>query len=415
MICRFRCWTFASNAFLQKSSVLNATNCIRTRSRGAISSFSLVRHMKTLDKPKASDIEDALQIEANLFENSSLINKPVTSNKFRNQKPQDFQIKKFPKVKASSSLNKPNHKIIDDTELGLQFIKTSSVNDPIITKIMTDVRSRNRKDKRGYFVLEGARLIRDALNCQIPLETLIFSKKEELEKLKTELADAQRNFQTKIYKVAYHDIKIWSTLTTPPGIMAIFNHSNKEKIAIKSEEPILPITVICDNIREPNNLGSIIRTCAAIPCQQIIVTKGCCDPWESKALRGGCGGQFRVPIKDRVDWEHIPLHIPPETAHDCHVFIAENNLEKLKNNKNNKGYLDVKEIGAHNIVIIGGESHGVSSDAYKLMEIVGTKGQCLHIPLANGVESLNVVSALTLILYELRKNIIKLDISADNY
>ncbi|ALC44766.1 CG14100 [Drosophila busckii] len=227
--------------------------------------------------------------------------------------------------------------------------------------------------------------------------------------MSAEVAKAQIELKTKIYKVPQHDLKTWSSLVTPPGLMALFERPKPQDVQRQQKATFpLPITVVCDNIREPNNLGSIIRTCAALPCSQVVVTHGCCDPWESKALRGGCGGQFRVPIQENVNWKDVAMHIPPETAEDCHIFIAENKADKLSDESfSSINYAELKQTGAHNILIIGGESHGVSDDAYNFMKLVGDKGKCVYIPLAMGSDSLNVTSALTLILFEIRRQLLE--------
>ncbi|XP_058975369.1 rRNA methyltransferase 3, mitochondrial-like [Musca domestica] len=378
------------------------------------------------DKSKREE-DDALKIEANLFEQASIRYEPVTAEEVlrknvkqkllkthQEQHPSPKFVQKAHKqfVKKSRQERESKSRLIDDKELGLEYLKLD-LNDPRLGTLMISARSKKRRDKDGQIVIEGRRLILEALECGLKLNAIIFSQKEELVDIKEPLQKAlQRNPQCKIYKVPHHDLKTWSTLTTPPGVMTLFQRPSLEYIVRKSSDNSdpLPLTVVCDNIREPNNLGSIIRTCAALPCFQIVVTKGCCDPWESKALRGGCGGHFRVPIRDDVSWENVPLMIPPEMAENSCVFIAENNKAKLRdNNVDAIDYSQVEKTGAHNVVVIGGESHGVSSEAYRFMSTVGDRGKCLNIPLAEGFDSLNVASALTLILYELRKNILQQD------
>ncbi|KAI8118544.1 putative RNA methyltransferase-like protein 1 [Lucilia cuprina] len=372
-------------------------------------------------KPKQNTTEEeaALKIEASLFDNSSVKYEPTKKEevlKKTKQKPhKSFNVsniiskpQQFPSFKKSRSERQAESKVIHDEETGLEFLKLS-LNDPRLSTLLITARSKKRRDKDRQIIIEGRRLILEALDCGLKLNSLIFSQKDQLLDIKDNVSQAQKQFNTKIYKVPHHDLKTWSTLTTPPGIMAIFERPALHTVVSKmsSGSDPLPITVVCDNIREPNNLGSIIRTCAALPCLQIVITKGCCDPWESKALRGGCGGHFRVPIRDDVDWQDVPLMIPPEVADNCCIFVAENNLEKLENKTASVvEYSEVEKTGSHNVVIIGGESHGVSEDAYRFLSTVGTRGTCLNIPLAQGIDSLNVASALTLILYELRKNII---------
>ncbi|XP_034480895.1 rRNA methyltransferase 3, mitochondrial [Drosophila innubila] len=386
-----------------------------------VNNYNLLRFSSSFG-PK-DDIKDALDIEANLFENSLLQHQPVNTREAlrkhkstahsskQNKQPLRHAVNNtvkntVPKIVAPP-VKRDSARLIKDSELNLEFTRLT-LQDPLMTTLLTEVRSRKRRDKNKLIIIEGRRLIEEALQCGLRMKSLFFSQKDRLALLREPVAQAQHDHNTKIYKVPQHDLKTWSSLVTPPGLMALFERPSPKGVEQQqlNTDP-LPVTVVCDNIREPNNLGSIIRTCAALPCSQVVVTHGCCDPWESKALRGGCGGQFRLPIHDDVKWEQLALHIPPETANDCHVFIAENNLEKLENlNGIAIDYADLEKTGAHNILIIGGESHGVSDDAYKFMELVGSRGKCVYIPLASGIDSLNVASALTLLLFELRRKLI---------
>lgn len=350
-----------------------------------VNNYHIVRLSSSSSGDVKDDIKDALDIEANLFENSMLQHQPInTREALRKHKPTLIskqtreprkKINKAEAITATPAVKKtvpvaPSVKrtptpLIKDTELNLEFMRLT-LQDPLMSTLLTEVRSRKRRDKNKQIIIEGRRLIQEALQSGLKMLSLFFSQKDQLALLREHVAQAQQNDNTKIYKVPQHDLKTWSALVTPPGLLAIFERPSSQGLQQQQDKDPLPITVVCDNIREPNNLGSIIRTCAALPCSQVVVTHGCCDPWESKALRGGCGGQFRLPIHDDVTWEQLPLHIPPEMADDCHVFIAENNPERPANlARTSVDYAEVDQTGAHNILIIGGESHGVSDDAYK--------------------------------------------------
>ncbi|XP_034656542.1 rRNA methyltransferase 3, mitochondrial [Drosophila subobscura] len=392
---------------------------------------SNLRHVNNFNvlRPSSSgvprnDITDALDIEANLFENSAIKHEPVSTREVLRKNRNKGTAKPQRKVKDQSVSLAPPPKfsippaarptpvplsVIKDSELNLEFVRLT-LQDPLTSTLLTTVRSRKRRDKNRQIIIEGRRLIKEALQCGLKMSSLIFSQKDQLALLKEEVAQAQLETGTKIYKVPQHDLKTWSSLVTPPGLLAVFDRPSEKGLEKNLAEQQrlgtqpLPITVVCDNIREPNNLGSIIRTCAALPCSQVVVTRGCCDPWESKALRGGCGGQFRVPILDDVSWEELSMTIPADSADNCHVFIAESNKQKLAN-RQAIDYADIAQIGSHNLLIIGGESHGVSEEAYNFMNLVGGKGKCVYIPLAAGIDSLNVASALTLLLFELRRKL----------
>lgn len=356
-----------------KSSTINNLRPLYASSSRLLSSRKEYRH-ENYSKTTDEEVE-ALKIETNLFDNSSLKYEPVTKEELLKKTKQNTKKKErsniisrpkqYPSFKKTRVERESESKVINDLELGLKFTKLT-LNDPRLTTLLTTARSKKRRDKDRQIIVEGRRLILEALECGLKLDTIIFSQKEQLAHIKDQLAEVENIANINIYKVPQHDLKTWSTLSTPPGVMAIFERPSLYNIVTKLSRgtPTLPITVVCDNIREPNNLGSIIRTCAALPCLQIVITRGCCDPWESKALRGGCGGHFRVPIRDDVDWQEVPLMIPPEVADNCCIFLAENNLQKLQTKSAVVDYSEIDTTGSHNVVVVGGESHGVSQNAY---------------------------------------------------
>jgi len=96
----------------------------------------------------------------------------------------------------------------------------------------------------------------------------------------------------------------------------------------------LPITVICDNIRDPGNLGTIIRTCASIGCDRLIAIKGCADIWDPKVIRSGMGAHFRLPIINDVGWETIINHLPKTSQ----IYLADHkySFEEKPSSKDNR-------------------------------------------------------------------------------
>lgn len=321
---------------------------------------------------KSNPFDDFSAAE-NLFNNSENTHKPVSNSdallkKFRIEKdmkkfaprnPRKFEskdVKPMPKA-----VIKEQSYTVRDEETGLE-LTILGLNDKLTINVFTNIRSKKQRDKNGKIVIEGRRLIVDALYAGLEPEMLFFSDKDQLKLLKDDIK-SYKNLN--IYKVPRHDLKIWSTLITTPGILAIFPRPN-HKFQVKTQDKVVPLTVICDNIREPSNLGSIIRSCAALPCSQVIVLKGSCDPWDSKCLRGGCGAQFRVNIKDDIRWEDLEKE--EFFPFDSKIFLAESNLnhgELLER----VDYSECEYSKEHNVVVIGGETHGLSEDAYRLVVV----------------------------------------------
>ena len=319
--------------------------------------------------------------------------------------------------------------------------------------MITKLKSRNQREKTGFIILEGKRLISDAIKAGLKLNTIFFSLEENLVGIPDLEKLAEKGVQFK--KVFYKDLKYFSEMCTSPGIMGVFERPSNQDIANSPfclKENKLPVTLICDNIRDPGNLGSIIRTSAAVGIEKIICVKGCVDPWETKVLRSGAGAHFRLPIIYNVDWPFIFNHIPFDKSID--VFIAdhhvdedqlinqnnqiqqlrkplqfnqvlneetnelmiredsyqdEGNLLKYRNaNIFTSLYMNVaffrESIDKSTVFIVGGETKGLSNQAYKLAyDLVGTK---LKIPLSSGMDSLNSSIAASIILYEMKRQFI---------
>lgn len=244
-------------------------------------------------------------------------------------------------------------------------------------------------------ILEGQRLINDAISSNLSMEYLLFCKNEYLAEIENKFGAGSLK-DTTVLKVAYNDLKLWSKMTTFSGVMGIFKKPNVEEQYKQNVYSALPITVICDNVREPNNLGSIIRTCSAIPCKKVIVVKGCANPWETKCLRGGAGGHFRVPVFGPLTWDEIVRHHLDKTEQIC---VADNNADGIPFNE--MQYKDNVE----KTLIIGGETHGLSTEANKLCDQL--KGSHVHIPMAKDVESLNTAAAVSIILFDMKIKCLK--------
>lgn len=375
-------------------------------------------------KSNESAEESLLDIESNLFANSDKCSKPVqmnqllekfkVPNKFTRTRKQKAVDKKNGQPLAASIVSTPpqllpkpplvQSSIIYHKELNLNF-KKLHFNDPWLQRLMVMVKSKKHRFQKHQLLIEGRRLIIDALSAGLNMEYLLFSDIEQLKLIKEHL-----RADTQIVKVPQSDLSFWSNLSTCPGIMGIFvKPPNIDELCNNNNG--LPITVICDQIREPNNLGSIIRIGAAVPCSQIVVMKGCADPWESKTLRGGAGAHFRIPIKGPIEWSSVQSFLPEFFS----VYIAENNEKNMRLHLMDdstvaqpalKPYSDVVfDTDMHNVIVIGGETHGVSAEAYAFLQ-ENQYGSCVHIPLAAGVDSLNTASALAIVLFELRKRIL---------
>lgn len=148
-----------------------------------------------------------------------------------------------------------------------------------------------------------------------------------------------------------------------------------------------------------------------------ILYLGCVNLWDPKVTRTACGSQFSIPIMKKVDWKRIHELIPS----DSNVYIADNKIVSSQYSKqdatmNSELFQLVKSIPLipyysvnfnkklHNVIIIGGETEGISYDSYKFGQYFS--GTRVNIPLCANVESLNTGTALGIIMFEFKRQML---------
>ncbi|XP_062408967.1 rRNA methyltransferase 3A, mitochondrial [Sardina pilchardus] len=347
-----------------------------------------------------------------------------------------------PKISDES---RPSNKVelID----GLRFEKALP-DDKRLSKLVTVARSKAYRENQGKILLEGKRLICDALEAGARPQTLFFSSFQRLRELPLDKLK-----RTNVIKVKFEDVKKWSELIAPQGVIAIFSRPDVGELAFPKEhrDQAVPLSLICDNIRDPGNLGTILRCAAAAGCHNVLLSKGCVDVWEPKVLRAAMGAHFRLPIFPGLTWEELSDHLP----RDVTVHVADNHSSPIrdvdapssltkpsdygwvssrrekKQQHSSQDFSDsdsesdtdsdheVDEVPRvepklyhdswaqrRTALVIGGETRGLSLESLRLAQ--QTDGRRLFVPLAHGVDSLNSAMAASILLFEGRRQLLKL-------
>ncbi|KAF1394231.1 hypothetical protein PFLUV_G00024380 [Perca fluviatilis] len=331
---------------------------------------------------------------------------------------------------------------------GLRFDRAFP-GDKRLARLVSVARSRTFREHQGKILLEGRRLICDALDAGANPQMVFFSTLDRLRELPLDKLK-----RATLVKVKFEDIKIWSDLVAPQGVIAIFSRPDPSRLNFAVGGHSVPLSLICDNIRDPGNLGTMLRCAAAAGCHSVLLTKGCVDAWEPKVLRAAMGAHFRLPIYPSLGWEDMEKHLPkPVTVHvadsscaadgsrgeeDSQVNASHKSSKagdygwvSTRPNQNNVRYEEYdsdwdsdREDGGLSLprvdsklyheswarsptaLVIGGETHGLSVEAVQLAE--KTAGHRLFIPVAPDVDSLNSAMAASILLFEGRKQLLKL-------
>lgn len=222
--------------------------------------------------------------------------------------------------------------------------------DPLISKALRDIHSElfsnafgkyrsllsqcattKLRNENDLVLLEGPKLIREALLSGLEPIALYQSRQKTLLEMMPQnmtLQEKVERIQTyKTFKTSYKKLSTWSSVVKGQGLLGVFRLSeaaSAPRLRLNKENSsevaaVTPVTIVLDGVKEPGNLGAIIRTVAAIGAHDVVLMKGCCDPWEGKALRAGCGAHFSLRITRNVSWDTVYSYVP----HYPNVFVAD--------------------------------------------------------------------------------------------
>ncbi len=247
---------------------------------------------------------------------------------------------------------------------------TSHAN-PKIKHVRALARRRERYATR-QFILEGVRLIEEAVNANItPMLVLHTSQVEEDART---LLERLRTMTSEVYAVSEAVMKEISNTETPQGILTVVPF-------VELPMPAQPqFVLILDSVRDPGNVGTILRSARAAGVDAIFFAASTADPYNDKVVRAAMGAHFYVPLRV-ASWQMIADAIP----HIARVYLADA-----------RGDLVYTQADWSRPValIVGGEATGASDAAQK----IATARVC--IPMHGGVESLNAAMAATILLFQ---------------
>ena len=221
-------------------------------------------------------------------------------------------------------------------------------------------------------ILEGGRLIGDALMRGGRPDFVLYAPKAVDYDLLARL-QAQK---CALLPASEDILQYVSDTQQTPGILAVF-YIPKPPLPRQARRAL-----ILDGIGEPGNMGTILRTAAAAGVDIAVLSPGCVDPYNSKALRAGMGAHFRLPVVEAA-WNEIRGFCGALTVYACRADA-------------DTPYTDVDWSGDW-ALIVGSEAHGISQPAQHMTE------RSIAIPMSGAAESLNAAAAAAIVLFEARR------------
>jgi TrmH family RNA methyltransferase len=248
---------------------------------------------------------------------------------------------------------------------------TSSQNAKI--KLIRQLQGR-AKDRReaGAFLAEGVRLIEEALHAKWNFRFVLYS--DELSERGKSLRSQLSTFQIETEQVDANTFAAISETESSQGIIAVLDHS---PLPIPQSPNFI---LIPDQVRDPGNLGALIRSAAAANIQAVLIPPETTDAFAPKVIRAGMGAHFRLPIH-AMTWEEINNVC---TLERLNVLLADMQGRSCWN-------VDLRDPLA---LIVGGEAKGASKAARSLA------AETISIPMPGNMESLNAGAAGSILMFE---------------
>jgi len=227
-------------------------------------------------------------------------------------------------------------------------------------KELSGLKQKKHQQIEKKILVEGVRLIKQLLNYKTEFECLIcdVSQTDVLNQPELEISNIP------LFTAESFQIKKLSSTETPQPLIGVVK---KKHLPIRNTSFLLYL----DNISEAGNLGTIFRTAAALGIDGIVLSPGCCDVYNAKAIRASMGSVFSVPSEV---WDPSCLN-EFKGKKIATIIEGGENLYQAK--------FPEEDI----VLIIGSEAHGIREQIIEMADIK------LSIPMKGAMESLNAVTA----------------------
>lgn len=262
--------------------------------------------------------------------------------------------------------------------------RITDIDDPRVQVFsrLTEAQLRNRLDpSRGVFIAESPKVIRVALDAGYRPLSLLCEEKHIVGDAKDIVARLQEQ-QVDIYTGSRELLAGLTGYTLTRGVLCAMHRpaeSTLEQVLANAYR-----VVVIDGVVDATNIGAIFRSAAALGMDAVLVTRSSCDPWNRRAIRVSMGSVFLVPWAWLDDYSQL-RNLGFAT---CAMALEDRSIG-----------IDDPILHAQDrlAIIMGTEGEGLPNETIKSADYV------VKIPMAHGVDSLNVAAAASVAFWELRK------------
>ncbi len=243
---------------------------------------------------------------------------------------------------------------------------TSLNNDTV--KFIVTLQKKKYRDENNLFIVEGEKALDGAIKFGYDIKYVFTLNNTNIKNVNEE----------KIYLV---NDKVMNKISTTDSIPTILSVIEKKHNIISNKYSKL---LLLENIKDCGNLGTIIRSAAAFSFDAIILLGDCCDIYSPKTIRASVGTFFQIPVFEYKTIQEI------QNGFKGYKLIS-TNLHKKSN-------ISINDIKGKFVLMFGSEADGLTKNTSDIAD------NNFILPINSSVESLNLATAVSIILYEISNN-----------
>ena len=242
-----------------------------------------------------------------------------------------------------------------------------------IVKHIKSLHIKKNREKYVEFIASGLRLVQEASDAEVSF--FVFSDVVARD-VKQSIKELDSFQAAKYFVVSDNIFKTLCDTENPQGIMAVVKIPKSHEISGSK-------FIILDNLQDPGNVGTIIRTANAFGLDGVILSDDCVDVYNPKVVRSSMGSIFHIPIYRDVNIEECIVSLKNT---GCHVYAAHLDGEPIGEKSSLQG---------KSALIVGNEANGIRESVTQLVDAL------VKIPMPGTAESLNASVAAAILMYEM--------------
>lgn len=249
-----------------------------------------------------------------------------------------------------------------------------SLHSPHVARVKALLSSKKDRQEAGLFVAEGLQGVREAIHNN-SIETLYLTESGQ-----ERLVKANIDFnQTNVIEIAGKVAEAMSDAITSQGIIAICklpNHDKSELLKFQDKH-----LIFLDEIQDPGNAGTILRTADAMGIKAMITSPGSVDFFSPKVVRATAGSLWHIPVFNNIQLDEVFAILP---SHKRYALDASGDLELTQVNFDQPA-----------LWIFGNEARGLKRDVAQAIRV--------SIKMPGNAESLNLAASAAIVMHQISR------------